>query len=303
MKRAKQREDKLIDYDYIVETLGMPKGGGLLYFEMSATDPLVTNTTDRSVMLRDAVLMWICMEGGCMVEVAEANHNLTRGQMLTVFPGSHCRFTEVSPDFSAKAIVAHIRPKASYNSLSLIFPRIKTLPILTLSEQDLVTMVSLFDYVKASNVKPNHTHRSELDVCTMSLLHNELAEIFLRNNFELRDATPDEEMVKKFNMMLSVSTFEHRDVEHYAKQFSLSPKNFASKIKKVTGESPSEIISAAVINAAKRLLSCTDLSAAEVAKKLYFSSPSFFCRYFARYTGKTPAEWRTSELGNTKNRD
>ena len=303
MKSVKQREERFVDYDYIVETLGMPKGGGLLYFEMRATDPLMTNTVDREVMLRDAVLMWICSKGSCVVDMESANHSITEGQMLIVFPGTPCRFTEMSPDFSAKALVAHIHPKASYNSLSMIFPRIKTLPVLTLSEQDMATMVALFDYVKASYAKPEHTHRSELDVCTMSLLHNELAELCLRSNFELRDATPDEEMVKKFNMMLSVSTFEHRDVEYYAQIFGLSPKNFASKIKKVTGLSPSEIISSAVINAAKRLLSCTDLSSAEVAKKLYFSSPSFFCRYFARYTGKTPAEWRSLECDETKNRD
>lgn len=303
MKRTEQKEDRFVDYDYIVETLGTPKGGGLLYFAMSATDPLVTNAMDRAVMLRDAVLMWVCSKGSCMVEMESANHSITEGQMLIVFPGTPCRFTEMSLDFAATALIAHIHPKASYNSLSMIFPRIKTLPVLTLSESERATMVSLFEYTRASYANLNHTHRSELDVCIMSLLHNELANMFLRRNFALRDATPDEELVKKFNMMLLMSTFEHRDVEYYAKLFNLTPKNFASKIKKVTGKSPSEMITSAVITSAKRLLSCTDLSSAEVAKKLYFSSPSFFCRYFARYTGKTPAEWRTSESGATKNRD
>jgi DNA topoisomerase IA len=52
-----------------------------------------------------------------------------------------------------------------------------------------------------------------------------------------------------------------------------------------------------VIKNAKKLLSSTELSSAEIAEKLNFSTPSFFCRYFKRYTGTTPQEWRVRSVG------
>jgi YesN/AraC family two-component response regulator len=57
------------------------------------------------------------------------------------------------------------------------------------------------------------------------------------------------------------------------------------------------LIASAVIKNAKKLLSSTELSSAEIAEKLNFSTPSFFCRYFKRYTGTTPQEWRVRSVG------
>ena len=38
----------------------------------------------------------------------------------------------------------------------------------------------------------------------------------------------------------------------------------------------------------------TDLSIAQIASMLGFSSPEYFCRWFKHYLGKTPSEYRKS---------
>ena len=93
-------------------------------------------------------------------------------------------------------------------------------------------------------------------------------------------------------MMLITSSFEHRDVEFYADLFGMTPKKFSAKIKRVTGMTPSDMIAEAVIKNAKRLLLNAGISTTTVSERMNFATPSFFCRYFKRYTGQTPQEWR-----------
>lgn len=286
------KTSKTISYEFISRSLGLREGPQLRYFDLRADDRLVSGAMERSIVLSDVLLVWLCRKGSCSATVSGMTHKLSAGQMLIVFQGTYCRFHSVSADFEASTVVGQINPKATYNSLSIAFPKILALPILTLNNREYTTLLALFEYVRTSLLNPDNAHRKELDVGILAILHDELSDILLRSKFELRGQTPDEQLVKKFRLMLSVGTFEHRDVEYYAQQFGLTPKRFAVKVKKVTGSTPSEMINTAVVTAAKRYLACTDLSTTEISNKLNFATPSFFCRYFRRYTKTTPSEWR-----------
>ena len=73
---------------------------------------------------------------------------------------------------------------------------------------------------------------------------------------------------------------------------------FSGKIKRVTGITPSDMIAEMVIKNAKRLLLNASLSTTIVSDRMNFATPSFFCRYFKRYTGMTPQQWRQSVSGH-----
>ena len=59
-----------------------------------------------------------------------------------------------------------------------------------------------------------------------------------------------------------------------------------------TGSPPSRILRTAVAREAQRLLSGTDLSAAQISERLGFSEPSYFSRFFRREVGCTPTSYR-----------
>jgi AraC-like DNA-binding protein len=152
------------------------------------------------------------------------------------------------------------------------------------------------EFVKATSVNHRNPSRQEIDSNILAILRAELMDIFLRRNLAVREASQDEQIVKRFNILLAVNSFEHRDVEYYAEEFGLSPKRFAAKVKRITGTTPSDLIASAVIKNAKKLLVGTDLSSAEIAERLNFSTPSFFCRYFKRYAGTSPQAWRNENM-------
>ena len=59
-----------------------------------------------------------------------------------------------------------------------------------------------------------------------------------------------------------------------------------------TGSSPGRILRTAVAREAQRLLSGTELSAAQIADQLGFSEASYFSRFFRREVGCTPTSYR-----------
>lgn len=291
-----EKKSVALGYEYMVTSLGLPNGPRVQYLDLSADDEFIVGVLDRSIVLLDAVLMWVCRRGSCVAVVSGATHTIEAGQMLLVFADTHCRFVSISSDFEASAMLGRIPQNPNYNSLANAFPRIKIQPVLSLDKGEYNTLSAFLEYVKHSTSNPYNSHRSELDVNILALLHDELADMFMHRNFEVRESSADELLVKRFDMLLSVSTFEHRDVEYFAGQFNLSSKKFAQKIRRITGSNPSEMISAAVIKNAKRLLLSTELTSGEIAQRLHFATPSFFCRYFRRYTGLTPSEWRAANM-------
>lgn len=62
-----------------------------------------------------------------------------------------------------------------------------------------------------------------------------------------------------------------------------------------TGSTPGRILRSAVTREAQRLLSGTEMSAAQISNRLGFSEASYFSRFFRREVGCTPTEYR--ELG------
>lgn len=85
-----------------------------------------------------------------------------------------------------------------------------------------------------------------------------------------------------------------RNVSFYATHLHLTPQHLSSLIKKRTGRSVKSWIGFAVINKAKEYLNTISLSVKQISDQLEFADASLFCRYFKRYIGQTPNEYRKS---------
>lgn len=83
-------------------------------------------------------------------------------------------------------------------------------------------------------------------------------------------------------------------VKYFAERCFLSPNYFGDLVKKETGKTPQEYIQSKVIDVAKDLLTDTDQTVAEIGYKLGFEYSQHFTRYFKRYVGKTPTQYRMS---------
>lgn len=108
------------------------------------------------------------------------------------------------------------------------------------------------------------------------------------------------EIAKKFLSLVAEVNGRERRLEYYATKLDVSKKYLSSVISEVTGKKAGQWIGEYAIQQAMKLLETTTDSVRSIAGKLNFTFADF-CRYFHRYTGMTPLEYRFAKLnGKTR---
>ena len=97
------------------------------------------------------------------------------------------------------------------------------------------------------------------------------------------------------NAVLEKPEADH-SLEMMAAGAGLTVSHFCRVFKRATGVSPHQYVMKARLDRAQEMLSVTDLSIAQVAEALGFTSQSHFTRAFRNYAGQTPSDWRSTKL-------
>ncbi len=115
-----------------------------------------------------------------------------------------------------------------------------------------------------------------------------------QNNKEKSQATlsKSEQLCKDFTQLVIQNYNQTRNVAWYAEKLGITHAQLCTIIKQVTGKTCIEIISKMVIMDAKSQLKSTNLSIQEISDSLNFANMSFFGKYFKRYVGMSPLEYR-----------
>lgn len=111
---------------------------------------------------------------------------------------------------------------------------------------------------------------------------------------DVKGVLPPEDVMEGriFQRLLEVNFIKEKSVNFYAQQFNLSIDAFSKKIKKQLGKSPSSFIQERVILESKKRLHLTHQSVKEIAVQLNFDDEHYFSRYFKKYVGVSPSEFR-----------
>lgn len=83
-----------------------------------------------------------------------------------------------------------------------------------------------------------------------------------------------------------------RNLSIYADWLAMTPDRLNDHCKKVTGVTAGHLVRQRLLVEAKRQLIFTSLSVSEIAYSLNFSDPSYFSRFFRKYAGQTPQQFR-----------
>ncbi|NDV16215.1 helix-turn-helix domain-containing protein [Muricauda sp. TY007] len=86
------------------------------------------------------------------------------------------------------------------------------------------------------------------------------------------------------------------DVSHYADLLHTSSQNLNTHCKKEFGKTASQVIAQQIIKEAKRQLTYTNLSISEIAYASNFKDSSHFIKYFKRFEGVTPLQFKKNKV-------
>ncbi len=96
----------------------------------------------------------------------------------------------------------------------------------------------------------------------------------------------------RFVRLVNQNCTQQRQIKFYAQKLCLTERYLGTLIRQVSGITAKEWIDRATITAAKVMLRHSEVPVSELADKLNFANPSFFCKYFKRRTSLTPQSYR-----------
>lgn len=130
--------------------------------------------------------------------------------------------------------------------------------------------------------------RSYLDLLLLKLARN------YTSRYEGNHASSTTQKLRKLELLIDQHYIDLKQPSDYADLLHISPSYLNSICKKTIGRTLSELISDRLMLEAKRLFSYADMTVAEIADFLKFSSSSYFIRFFKKHAGQSPEQFKDS---------
>jgi len=103
-------------------------------------------------------------------------------------------------------------------------------------------------------------------------------------------------LLKNFRQLVEKNFASLRLPKEYAELLYITPNHLNAICNDMLGVSAGEVIRGRVLLEAKRLLINLDLNISEIGYRLNFNDNSYFTKFFKKYTGQLPEEFRKSTL-------
>ncbi len=134
--------------------------------------------------------------------------------------------------------------------------------------------------------------------CSIDLIRTYLLQMFLVLNRKLTGNEIKQEnghnyfLLRNYEKLVEQYYIDKRLPKQYAEMLFVTPNHLNALCRHATGKSAGEIIRDRVLLEAKRLLVNSDNNIGEIGWQLNFESNSYFTRFFKKYAGVTPDEFR-----------
>lgn len=253
----------------------------------------------KSPVEMNGALLLLCTRGTSTVTIHLTSYKMKRNSIAIILPHQFFQITEQSNDcrfvyvgFSHKLL----QTPALFNKTLEYIHSIYESPVVTLSENVASIIRDYFKLlIRATKLPDTFLKDEQLELVYTQLVMG-LGTIYRQDAEKKRPKyNRNEEIVKELVRIIVDHYKTERNITFYAEKMHLSPQHLSTTIKKTTGKTLTDIISTFVIKDAQAKLRSTELTIQEIAYSLNFSDISFFGKYFKRYTGMSPKQYRNME--------
>ena len=98
--------------------------------------------------------------------------------------------------------------------------------------------------------------------------------------------------LREFKKLVDKHFRQYKLPNEYAQLLHVTPNYLNNITKEVWGKSPGAVIRERIILEAQRLLINVNLNVTEIAYQLNFHDNSYFTKFFKKYSGMTPEQFR-----------
>lgn len=148
-----------------------------------------------------------------------------------------------------------------------------------------------FEAVFSAYEQSAKAQHMEARVKLLGLLYH-LEDFALEARNDIRPATTQHLLQRKFVQLIDNYYIDKRTVREYADMLSVTANYLSQSIKQVSGKNALTFIAERLATEARSLIQYTDFDIGEVAYQLNFSDPANFGKFFKKQTGLSPSEFR-----------
>lgn len=241
----------------------------------------------------------LCTRGTCTLTIHLTQYRMKANSVAIIFPDLYFQLVEQSADcrfifagFSQELI----RGSRLFSHTIEYTPHIFENPVLQLEPP----MAEIFHDMFMLMIKSQRLSGSFINETQTSLAYSQiilnLGYIYKqKSTIEPARYSRNQEIVKELIRIVIQHYKTERNVSFYAEKMHLSPQHLSTTIKKITGKTLTDIISSFIIHDAQAKLRSTEMTIQEIAYSLNFPDISFFGKYFKRYTGMSPKQYRNTK--------
>ena len=256
----------------------------------------VLNIYKQSCRLK-ACIFALCLEGAIKVSINLMETEVRQGDFITLLPGSIIQFYEQKEKvrvgfvgFSSHCLTGVNLIQSTLSSFSTILEY----PVLSLNETQASYLQDYFALLARLTTGPYPPDTRMAQQIMEGLLYVADKIYVAHPQGQSRPNSRKEEICRQLIQLVIENYTHERHAQFYADRLGISLQHLSTTVKQATGKNVLDIIANVVLMDVKAKLKSTDMTVQEIAYSLNFPSASFFGKYFKRYVGMSPLEYRNS---------
>lgn len=238
----------------------------------------------------------LCVEGELTATINLKECRIRKNDFVVVAPGSVIQFHGAESHFRLSFVGFSSKFMGEVNLIKStmdFFPVMIENPVLPLRPEVAEIYRDYFSLLYRMFVGDLLTH-PQIQRCVLESLLYGIASMYKRAEDTNRRLSRGEEICKELLRLVMKHYATERRVSFYADRMRLSEQHLCTTVKQQTGKTVADLIADVVIMDAKALLKSTNMPVKEISISLSFPNVSFFGKYFKRYVGMSPQQYRNS---------
>ncbi|WP_163273712.1 AraC family transcriptional regulator [Dysgonomonas sp. 511] len=249
-------------------------------------------------------ILGYCTGGEIKIVIDSNEYIFSKGDLIVIQQGYIISLKEKSDDFRANYfVISESFINEILSGISRISPlfyiHMRKKIFYKLDENEIYRYLTYFELIANREKAANNYFQKEYIVSTLRLFYLDLYNNY-KNNLQLDGNlsanTRKEQVTYDFFLLILEHHMENREVAFYAKKMSLTPKYLSSIIKETSGRSAKDWIVQYTLFEIKSLLMTSKYNIQEIAVRTNFSNQASFGRFFKKYTGISPSNYKNKHM-------
>lgn len=255
---------------------------------------LLSLYTDFPVRLKCEIFV-LCMDGEVEASVNLNHISVKANDVIVLIPGTIFQIHSVKGNlkiyflgFSSQYIE---HSDQSHSMLEVIFFTLGR-PVVALRPEGSLMLEKYLQFLIGMYNHFSERIRDEISANLYADIHKGISILYKSRTADKVSVTKSEQLCRNFTRLVLQHYTQTRNVAWYAEKLGITHAYLCTTVKQVMGKTCGDIISSMVVMDAKSQLKSTHLSIQDISDSLHFANMSFFGKYFKRYVGMSPLEYR-----------